>query len=143
MSPVLLLSSASVVGIVLLLIAARLSVARWVRWARSAAFYGTADILNARYVDSDAAVSQLRAQFDAWSTVVKEGTAEFCRTIDAHRVQFFETSATDNLRAFNDEHRYILQATETRVARLLDLATRIECGETRLRSYFVPGTRRA
>jgi hypothetical protein len=139
-SPVLVLASASVVGVFLLFLAGRLSVSRWVRWARATALYGTTDILNARYIDSDAAVSRLRTQFDAWSTVVVEGTAAFCRVIDAHRVQFFDPADAARYAAFNDEHRYILQATEMRVARLLDLAGRIERGETRLRAYFVPRT---
>ena len=140
MSPVLVLLSASVVGLCLLFIAGRLSVSRWVRWARATALYGTTDILNAMSIDSDAAVSQLRTQFDAWSIVVTEGTAAFCRVIDAHRVQFFDTGAAAPRVAFNDEHRYILQATEMRVARLLDLAARVESGQTRLRAYFVPRT---
>jgi hypothetical protein len=142
-TPVLVLSVASVVGFSLLVIGGRLSVSRWVRWARSAALYGTSDILNARHVNSDAAVTQLRAQFDAWSTVVKEGTAEFCRVIDSHRVQFLDAPTAARFAAFNDEHRYILQATEARVARLLDLASRVERGETRLRAYFVPRANRA
>jgi hypothetical protein len=136
--PVILLAITSVVGATLLLLASRLSVQRWVRWARDAADYGASDILNARHIDSERAVSELRAQFDAWSTIVKEGTAEFCRTIDAHRIQFFDAPAAPDFRAYNDEHRYIRHMTAMRIERLLDLASRVEKGETRLRAYFVP-----
>jgi len=142
-APVILLAIASVVGVLLLVLGTRLSVHRWVRWARDAAHYGASDILNARQINSELAVSELRAQFDAWNTIVKEGTVEFCRAGDAHRIQFFEAPATLDFRAYNDEHRYIRQMTALRVDRLLDLASRVEAGETRLRAYFVPRAEQA
>jgi hypothetical protein len=116
----------------------RLSLRRWVRWARRTADYGTTEILNANYIDSDDAMSALRAQFDAWSVVVREGTARFCQEDDAHRVQFFSTPPSLDVTGFNDEHRYIRDATAERVRRLLDLAARLEHGTTSLRRGWVP-----
>jgi hypothetical protein len=127
-----------VAGFASTLVAVRLSGRRWVRWAQRAASYGTTDILNAKYVDSDEAVVRLRAEFDAWSTIVKDGTARFCREEDAHRVQFFATPLSPGVTGFNDEHRYIRDATAERVRRLLDLAARVEARKTGLRQRWVP-----
>jgi len=120
------------------LIAVRLSVRRWVRWAHRAADYGATDILNAAAIDSDDAVARLRAEFEAWSIVVKDGTARFCQEEDAQRVHLFATPASMDAAGFNDEHRYIRDATAERVRRLLELASRLEHGQTELRQRWVP-----
>jgi cob(I)alamin adenosyltransferase len=120
------------------MLAARLSVRRWVRWAERTADFGTTDILNAQFVDSDDAVVRLRAEFEAWSTLVKDGTARFCQEDDAHRVQFFATPPSPDVTGFNDEHRYIRDATAERVRRLRDLIARLEQGATSLRRSWVP-----
>jgi hypothetical protein len=121
-----------------IVLASRLSVRRWARWAQRAADYGTTDILNAKYIDSDEAVMALRSRFDAWSMLVRDSTARFCQEDDAFRLQCFDTSASADATGFNDEHRYIRQATAERVRRLLDLAARLQDGRTRLRHYWVP-----
>ena len=118
--------------------AAWLSAHRWIRWAHRAAEYGLNDILDARDVSSDEAVAALRAQFDAWTTLVKDGAGRYCRLADAHRVQYFDPPASTHVTGFNDEHRHIKQCTAERVHRLLDLAERLDAGETRLRAYWVP-----
>jgi len=128
----------TLLAVAAVLIAARWCVHRWVRWAQRAADYAATAILNAKQVDSDEAVASLRAQFEAWSIVVKEGTARVCREVDAHRIQFFDVAPAPDVLGFNDEHRYIRQATAERVRRLLDLAERLKTGETRLRRYWVP-----
>jgi len=136
-SPLSLLFSAAV-ALIAIPFAVRLSVRRWIHWAELAADYGATDILNAKYIDSDDAVARLRSQYDAWSTVVRDGTARFCRDLDAHRVQFMDVPASPDTTGFNEEHRYIRRATTERVQRLLDLAARLRNGETGLRNYWVP-----
>lgn len=137
MSPIAFLAVSLAVGTMLLIVAARMSMRRWVRWAHLAAEYGRSDILNAPHVDSPDAVTRLRAQFDAWSQIVANGTSACCRDLDAYRVQFFDVPLSDRVAGFNDEHRYIRQVTAERVDRLLRLASALEAGETRLYPSWV------
>jgi hypothetical protein len=126
------------VTVATVLVAARVAVRRWIRWANLAADYATTDILLASDIDSAEAVSQLRLTFDAWSRVVNDGTSRFCQDEDAHRIQYVDPPELAGLACFDDEHRYIVEATRERVQRLRDLAKRLERGETRLRRYWVP-----
>jgi len=132
-TPIALLLGSVIVGALLLLIAAKLSVRRWIVWAELAADYGRSDILFAQHIDSPEAVDRLRAQFDAWNRIVADGTAVCCRDLDAHRVEFFDIPLSDRVAGFNDEHRYIRQVTAERVDRLLKLAADLEAGSTHLR----------
>jgi len=120
------------------IVVTRISVRRWIRWAQLAAEFGSRDILHAPDIDSDDAVARLRAQFDAWSTIVRDGAARFCRDDDALRVQFFTPPELPRYDAFNAEHRYIRHATAERVRRLLELAGRLERGDAHLRYRWVP-----
>ena len=137
-SPQLYIVGLAAVGFIVTLIVARICVHRWVRWATRVADYGTTAILGAEYIDSEEAVARLRTEFEAWSLLVKDGTARFCLDGDAHRVHFFSTSPSPDVTGFNDEHRYIRDATAERVRRLRELAARLEQGQPALREVWVP-----